>query len=105
MAQVSNPHDVHLKPSPLPAWLQWTFVALFGIAVVASGVMSLMEHWRRATFLLGAAMVWLSVVRLTCDSHRVGVFAVRSRRFDCWFSALVGAALLWLSASVDALGS
>ena len=64
-----------------------------------------MEHWRRATFILGAAMVWLAVVRRTCDSHRVGVFAVRSRRFDSIFSAVIGAALLWLSASVDALGS
>lgn len=105
MTSVSNPHDIHLKPSRLPVWLQWLFIGLFAVAVVASGVMSLLEHWRRATFILGAAMVWLTVVRRTCDSHRVGVFAVRSRRFDSIFSAVIGAALLWLSASVDALGS
>ena len=104
MLSVSNPHDVHLQPSPLPGWLQWVFIALFGVGVAASGVMSLMEHWRRATFILGAAMIWLAVVRRTCDSHRVGVFAVRSRRFDMSFSVAIGAALLWLSASVDALG-
>ena len=96
MLSVSNPHDIHLKPSPLPGWLQWVFIALFGLGVVASGVMSLMEHWRRATFLLGAAMIWLAVVRRTCDSDRVGVFAVRSRRFDMAFSTALGAALVWL---------
>ena len=93
MLSVSNPHDVHLKPSPLPGWLQWVFIALFGLGVVASGVMSLMEHWRRATFLLGAAMIWLAVVRRTCDSDRVGVFAVRSRRFDMAFATALVAAL------------
>lgn len=105
MLPVSNPHDVNLKPSPLPGWLQWVFIGLFCAAVVVSGVLSLMEHWRRATFVLGAAMVWLTAVRLTCDSRRVGVFAVRSRRFDSIFTACMGAALLWLSASVDSLGS
>src|SRR5699024_11330412 len=64
-------------------------------------ILSLMEHWRRATFILGAAMIWLAVVRRTCDSHRVGVFAVRSRRFDMSFSVAIGAALVWLSASVE----
>ena len=105
MLSVSNPHDIHVKPSPLPGWLQWVFIALFGLGVVASGVMSLMEHWRRATFLLGAAMIWLAAVRRTCDSDRGGVFAVRSRRFDMAFSTALGAALVWLSASVNALGS
>ena len=105
MLSVSNPHDIHVKPSPLPGWLQWVFIALFCLGVVASGVMSLMQHWRRATFLLGAAMIWLAAVRRTCDSDRVGVFAVHSRRFDMAFSTALGAALVWLSASVDALGS
>src|SRR5699024_12404517 len=87
MRGVSNPHDIHRPPSALPGWLQWVFIAMFGLGVVASGAMSMMEHWRRATFLLGAAMLWVAVVRRTCDSDRVGVFAVRSRRFDMMFSA------------------
>src|SRR5699024_12499357 len=105
MLSGSYAHDVRLSLSPLPGWVQSVFIALSGLGVVASGAMSLMEHWRRATFLLGAAMLWLAVVRRSCDSDRVGVFAVRSRRFDMMFSAALGAALVWLSASVDALGS
>lgn len=102
---LGNPHDIGLKPSRIPGVVQWIMIAIMGVLVVASGVYSMMEHWRRATFTLGAAMIWLSVVRLTCDSSRVGVLAVRSRKFDAWFCALAGAATLWLSASIDSLGS
>ena len=102
---VDNPHDRALKPSRLPGPVQWFFIALFVAGVALSGVYSLWEHWRRATFVLGASMVWLAFVRLTCDSARVGVLAVRSRRFDAAFTAALGGAMLFLSASVDSLGS
>jgi len=45
------------------------------------------------------------VVRLTCDSRRVGVLAVRSRRFDACFTGLLGAVMAFLAFSVDSLGS
>ena len=80
-------------------------VAVFGVGFVASALLAASEHWRRATFTLGAAMVWLAVVRLSCDSKQIGVLAVRSRRFDTMFCAGVGAAMMWLAYSVDALGS
>src|SRR5699024_12252341 len=98
---VAAPADVHLPPSLLPGWLQWVFIALFGLGVVASGAMSLMERWRRATFLLGAAMLWLAVVRRTCDSNRVGVFAVRSRLLDLIFSDDLLAAFVEIFVLVD----
>lgn len=73
--------------------------------MVVSAVYALSEHWRRATVVLGAAMLWLAVVRLTCDSRRVGVLAVRSRHFDALFTTALGGALLFLALSVDSLGS
>lgn len=102
---LSNPHDAHLKPSALPPALQWLAIGLFVVAVVVSGFYAVFEHWRRATLLLGGALVWLTVVRLTCDSSRVGVLAVRSRRFDAWFTGILGAAMAFLAFSIDALGS
>lgn len=63
------------------------------------------QYWRRATFLLRLALLWLTVVRLTCDSSRVGVLAVRSRRFDATFTGVIGALMAFLAYSVDALGS
>ena len=62
-------------------------------------------NWRRATFTLGAGLVWLSVVRLTCDSKVLSVLAVRSQKFDAIFTSVIGAFILFLSSSVDSLGS
>ena len=100
-----NPHDVGLKPSKLPLTAQYGCLGLFLLAIVVSGGFAVMEHWRRATFTLGAGLVWLSVVRLTCDSKVLSVLAVRSRKFDAIFTSVVGAFILFLSASVDSLGS
>lgn len=102
---LDNPHDRGNAPSPLPRWVQQVLVALFVVGFVVSGVYAATEHWRRATFTLGAAMLWLSVVRLACDSETIGLVAVRSRRFDVCFTTALGAAMMWLSWSVDALGS
>ncbi|AZA10805.1 hypothetical protein CGERO_02405 [Corynebacterium gerontici] len=100
-----NPHDVNLPPSKVPVLLQWVGIALFIALTVASGVFSYGNHWRRATFTLGVALAWLSVLRLVCDSSVMGVFAVRSRKFDVTFTAALSALMLYLSATVESLGS
>ncbi len=102
---LTNPHDGELPPSVLPVPVQWAGLAVFVVGVIVSGVFSVTEHWRRATFTLGAALLWLSVLRLSCDSQVLGVLAVRSRQFDAIFTALGGAAMLFLATSVDSLGS
>lgn len=102
---LQNPHDAKLKPSRLPRLIQWAMVAWFVLGVGVSGVYALTEHWRRATFVLGAALLWLAVVRWLCDSQVLGVLAVRSRRFDLTFSTLLGVAMVFLASSVDSLGS
>ncbi|AKK10471.1 DUF3017 domain-containing protein [Corynebacterium uterequi] len=100
-----NPHDVGNRPSPLPAWVQRVGVAALVLAFVASGWWSVTEHWRRSAFTLGFAMLWLSVLRLTCDSKVLGLLAVRSVKFDATYCAGIGAMLVFLAASVDSLGS
>lgn len=102
---LANPHDLNLAPSRVPGWLQWTGMAAFIVLLATAAWFLVADHWRRSTFALGVAMLWLAALRLTCDSAKLGVFAVRSRRFDAAFSAVAGAALMFLSASVDALGS
>nr|WP_040421441.1 DUF3017 domain-containing protein [Corynebacterium timonense] len=102
---LDNPHDADNPASPLPLWAQRVMVGVFVVGFVASGVFSATEHWRRATFTLGAAMVWLALMRCTCDSRVIGLLAVRSRRFDALFCASLGAAMMFLAGSVDALGS
>ncbi|WPF66579.1 MULTISPECIES: DUF3017 domain-containing protein [unclassified Corynebacterium] len=102
---LDNPHDVALRPSRLPLWAQRTMMGIFLLALAASALFAFTEHWRRATFSLGSALVWLAVVRLLCDSRLVGIFAVRSRRFDTLFSTLLGGSMAFLALSVDSLGS
>ncbi|HJD79302.1 Protein of unknown function [Corynebacterium pollutisoli] len=102
---LDNPHDLSVAPSRLPRWVQWGFLGWFVLGVIVASVFALTEHWRRATFVLGASLLWLAVVRYTCDSRIVGVFAVRSRRFDAAFCTVLGGTMAFLAASVDALGS
>ncbi|AKE38435.1 Hypothetical Protein NG00_00409 [Corynebacterium camporealensis] len=104
-AQLSNPHDVDLPASPLSPAVQWVAIALVVIGVAASGFFAITNHWRRAAFVLGLSLLWLSVVRLTCDSSRVGILAVRSRSFDAIYTAALGGLMVFLAYSVDALGS
>lgn len=102
---LDNPHDIANRPSPLPRWVQRAMIVVFCAGFAASAVFSATEHWRRATFTLGAAMFWLALMRLICDSKEIGLLAVRSRRFDACFCVALGAAMMWLSWSVDSLGS
>lgn len=102
---LDNPHDINNPPSRLPLRVQQAMVAVFVVGFVASGLCSATEHWRRATFILGLTMAWVALMRLTCDSKVIGLLAVRSRRFDACFCAALGLTMMWLSWSVDALGS
>lgn len=102
---LANPHDRGLSPSRLPATAQKIGVAVFLIGVVVSSLFAVTEHWRRAAFMLGVSMVYLAVLRLTCDSKIMGLLAVRSRRFDACYCAVLGGLMVFLAASVDSLGS
>ncbi|WIM68190.1 DUF3017 domain-containing protein [Corynebacterium breve] len=107
MANLSldNPHDLDNRPSVFPKWAQWGGVVALFVGLIVATAYALTEHWRRATFVLGASMLWVAVLRITCDSKVIGLIAVRSRRFDVLFSSLLGAAMIWMSVSIDSLGS
>lgn len=102
---LANPHDVGLAPSKLSHKVQKAGVILFIVAVVVASIFALTEHWRRATFTLGLSLLYLSALRLSCDSKTMGVLAVRSRKFDAIYTAVVGGIMIFLASSVDALGS
>ena len=102
---IDNPHDVSLSPSMVPPVIQRVLMALLIGAFLLVVGFALTEHWRRATFLLGCALVWLSIIRATCDSRVLGVLAVRSRKFDASFTLFIGGIMAFLAMSVDPLGS
>lgn len=103
--RLANPHDVALPPSRLPRNIQ--LIGLVVLAVLGAGVLGLFltQHWRRGAFAFGVTMFFLALLRYTCDSKLLGVLTVRSRRFDVYFELLLGVAMIYLSVSIDALGS
>lgn len=102
---LDNPHDRAVPPSPLRKNVQRILVVLFVVLVAVAAFFIGLERWRRGTAILGFAMLYLSAVRWLVDSRVLGVLSVRSRKFDSIFTAVLGVAMLWLSFSVDPLGS
>lgn len=98
-----NPHDRNVAVSRLPRWLQRVMFAALVAGVALASLYALTGHWRRATAVLGASMLWLALSRFTCDDAILGLVSVRSRRFDAAFCIVLGGLMLLLSLSVDAL--
>lgn len=101
----ANPHDKDVAPSPLPRPLQWALVAIFVLLVAAGVIFIAMDRWRRGTTAIGAGLVFLATIRWMVDSDVLGIFAVRSRKFDCLFAGSIGLIMMYLAISVDTLGS
>ena len=101
----ANPHDVAVAPSKLPRVVQQVFVAIFVALILLGLFFIIIDRWRRGTTAIGFAMVYLGAIRWVVDSDVMGIFAVRSRKLDSWFSVLVGLAMMYLAISVDTLGS
>ncbi|MFC3849071.1 DUF3017 domain-containing protein [Corynebacterium hansenii] len=102
-----NPHSPE-EPAPAESWPERTRWLLYGalfFGLGASVVFLGLERWRRATFMLGLTMMYLGVIRQYLPDSLLGVFSVRSRKFDLWFCLVVGGAMVFLASSVDALGS
>lgn len=102
---LANPHDRAVPPSPLNRWVQRLLVAVFVLFLLVALVLITQEHWRRGTSVLGGSLLYLAVIRWVVDSAVMGILAVRSRKFDSCFTAVLGIAMLWLAISVDPLGS
>ena len=80
------------------------YYAVIGIIVVAAALV-LIDRWRRGTFVFGSAMLFGAVLRAAIPAHSVGLLQVRSKPFDIAAMASMGAMMLWLSTSIDALGT
>ncbi|MEJ6019002.1 DUF3017 domain-containing protein [Corynebacterium sp. H113] len=101
-----NPHTHEVaRGEHWPARVQYALYGLlfagFGAFIVFLGL----ERWRRATFILGITMLYLAGLRQFLPDSLLGIMSVRSRNFDMWFNGCLGIGLVFLSVSVDALGS
>lgn len=102
-----NPHSPE-GPARGEAWperVRWLLYGGLFFGLGAAAVFLGLERWRRATFMLGVTMMYLGVIRQFLPDSLLGVFSVRSMKFDLWFCFLVGGGMVFLASSVDALGS
>ncbi len=75
------------------------FFALLGLAVV----FVLLDRWRRGSFTFGVGLMYLAALRWVVDSEVLGVLAVRSRKFDAWWTGCLGLAIVLIALSVEPL--
>lgn len=104
---MANPHSKGDSPRG-KEWPQWVQNLLYGalfFGLAAAAVFLGLDRWRRATLVLGLTLIYLGALRQVLPDSILGVFSVRSRRFDLWFCGFIGVLMVFLAASVDALGS
>lgn len=103
-----NPHTPKGLVTRGEKWDPRLQYGLYGLLFVGFGAFVVflgLERWRRATLILGITMIYLGVLRQLLPDRLLGVMSVRSSRFDLFFCSLIGGGMVFLSASVDALGS
>jgi Protein of unknown function (DUF3017) len=84
--------------------VQIPFIAVMALIVVAA-IFLIFDRWRRGTFVLGSAALLAALLRAILPTSRVGLLEVRGRMSDVSSMVIVGVAILWLSTSIDPLGT
>lgn len=84
--------------------VQLPFVAVMALVVVAA-IFLIFDRWRRGTFVLGSAALLAAFLRAILPTSRVGLLEVRGRMSDVSTMVTLGIAILWLSTSIDPLGT
>lgn len=80
-------------------------IVAVSLVVLAALVLVLADRWRRGAFIFGCAALLAAVLRLCLPENRVGTLHVRSRVFDVLALGSVGGAIVFLSLSIDPLGT
>lgn len=94
-----------------PARVSWSQVrAQWPLAVVLAGLVValafvMFERWRRGAFLLGVAAFAAAGLRAVLPERRARLLGVRHKTFDVAFYVVIGAVVLFLAISIDALGT
>ncbi|MGZ8179252.1 DUF3017 domain-containing protein [Williamsia sp. SKLECPSW1] len=89
--------------------IRWVLVqlpfALVAAFVVVAFVFVIVDRWRRGAFVFGAASLLASLLRALIPSSRIGLLQVRGRFADVVATGVAGGVIIWMAASIDALGT
>lgn len=73
------------------------FIAAFGLVVTG--------YWRRGALILGIGVAVAAALRVALTDERAGLLAVRTKTIDFVTTATVSAAVLYIAATIDPLGT
>ena len=86
-----------LRPQWPIVWVVLIFVVAFSLAAA--------NFWRRGALLIGIAVGLAAVLRLVLTEDRAGLLVVRSKVIDFSMMASVAAAMVYIAATIDPLGT
>lgn len=77
---------------------------IVGLVIVVAVVFVAQDRWRRGALFFGGATLLAAVFRLCLPEVRVGLLAVRSKRFDVAALTLLGSAIVFIGVTINTLG-
>ncbi len=83
---------------------QWP-ILLVGLIFVAAFGLVIAGYWRRGALVLGIGVAVAAALRIALTDERAGLLAVRTKTIDFVTTATVSAAVLYISATIDPLGT
>lgn len=83
---------------------QWP-ILLVGLFFLAAFVLVIAGYWRRGALVIGIGVAVAAALRLGLTDDRAGLLAVRSKGVDFVTTAAVSAAVLYIAATIDPLGT
>jgi hypothetical protein len=83
---------------------QWP-ILLVGLIFAAAFVLVGANFWRRGSLLIGVGVGVAAALRLVLPDERAGLLVVRSKSVDFLTSATVTAAMVYIAATIDPLGT
>jgi len=86
-----------LRPQWPIVWVVLIFVVAFSLAAA--------NFWRRGALLIGIAVGLAAALRLVLTDDRAGLLVVRSKGIDFATMASVAAAMVYIAATIDPLGT
>jgi hypothetical protein len=83
---------------------QWP-ILLVGLIFAAALVLVGANFWRRGALLIGVGVGVAAVLRLVLPDERAGLLVVRGKGIDFLTTATVTAAMVYIAATIDPLGT
>ena len=83
---------------------QWP-ILLVGLFFIAAFGLVITGYWRRGALVLGIGVAVAGVLRIALTDERAGLLVVRTKTIDFVTTATVSAAVLYIAATIDPLGT